>query len=100
MGDPYSGRPFTCPNCNALCDTITLHKGRCRKAAQIIIECIGADGPQSVEEAAMRIVAEVNRLRDEAKYPIHSVSVNALSEDTRNAIDILAEHTGKSLEDE
>lgn len=66
MGDPYSGRPFKCPNCNALCDTIAFHEARCRNASQAIIECIGARGPENVEDSANRIVAAMDRGNKEA----------------------------------
>jgi len=38
-------------------------KQRCRLAAQILIEQIGADGPQDVTEAARRAADEIDELR-------------------------------------
>jgi len=39
-------------------------RARCRTAAQTIIECIGADGPENFEMAAVRVVAVVERLKE------------------------------------
>jgi hypothetical protein len=55
-----------CPSCHSLKRLVRQHKARCRNAAQIIIACIGADGPQSVEESATRIVAYMERGNKEA----------------------------------
>ena len=39
-------------------------KGRARRAAQAVVECIGSAGPEDADDAALRIVATVDALRE------------------------------------
>lgn len=57
---------------------------RAREAAQTIIEAIGADGPQNVEESAVRVVARLEATeqeRDEARAALANVEAAARSLD-------------------
>lgn len=60
------------------------NRKRARAATQAIVDCIGSVGPENVEEAAARIVAEVERLR---ARPPSSAGAEAVREACARACD-------------
>lgn len=56
-------------------------EARCRKAAQILIECVGASGPDNVEEAAERAVKRIAELEAQnAVFRAHTIVSASMAE--------------------
>ena len=67
-------------------ETNTLTLNRCRIAAQILIEEIGSEGPENVEDIARRAVVEIGKLR--RRHLQDDETKNRLSERIRVLSDI------------